>query len=77
MSRENIPEGALRARDKLIAQFFNHPDVEMIDVGYNLNSPGTSQIVLRVHTRLTDHSKLRLPSAVDGFPVAVITADYR
>jgi hypothetical protein len=78
MPQEKFPEQALRAKEKLMAQYFNHPEVEMIDIGYDLENPGAPRrVVLRVHTRPTDRPTLNLPTEVDGVPVSTITADYK
>jgi hypothetical protein len=78
MTIGNFSERVLRAKEKLFAQVFDHPEVEMIDIGYDLENPDAPQrIVLRVHTRPTDPSTLKLPSDVDGVPVIKIAADYK
>jgi len=72
---------ARRARDKLADQFLDHPDVSLIDIGYDPDREGggnAERIVLRVHVRrpLTKE-ELDLPAQIDGIPVRVLVADYR
>lgn len=69
---------AYEARDKLVAQFLDHPDVSLIDIGYDLENKATpQQIVLRVHIRRPSAKQtLALPPEIDGLPVRTIVADY-
>ena len=72
---------ARRARDKLADQFLNHPDVSLIDIGYDPDQKGrgnAERIVLRVHVRrpLT-LEEVGLPAHIDGIPVRVLVGDYR
>jgi hypothetical protein len=83
MSQKN-PEfwsRARRARDKLVDQFLDHPDVSLIDIGYDPDREGegnAERIVLRVHVRrpLT-REEVGLPAQIDGIPVRVMVGDYR
>jgi hypothetical protein len=72
---------ARRARDKLADQFLKHPDVGLIDIGYDLDAKSgedTERIVLRVHVgRSLTREMLGLPAEIDGIPVRVVVADYR
>ena len=72
---------ARHARDKLVDHFINHPDVNLIDIGYDLNAEGgeaTERVVLRVHVRQSlAREALGLPVEIDGIPVRVVVADYR
>jgi hypothetical protein len=70
---------ANRARDKLVDQILDHPEVSLIDIGYDLENPGTpKRIVLRVHLRQAAAKQtLGLPEEIDGIPVHVMTGDYR
>jgi hypothetical protein len=72
---------ARRARDKLVDQFLDHPDVSLIDIGYDPDREGggnAERIVLRVHVRrpLTSE-EVGLPAQLDGIPVRVLVGDYR
>lgn len=73
---------ARRARDKLVDQFLDHPDVSLIDIGYDPDAEGgghAEHIVLRVHVRrpLT-REEVGLPAQIDGIPVRVmVVGDYR
>jgi hypothetical protein len=72
---------ARRARDKLVDQFLDHPDVSLIDIGYDPDREGggnAERIVLRVHVRrpLT-REEVGLPAQIDGIPVRVMVGDYR
>lgn len=73
----------LAAQRKLIAQFGNHPDVSMIDIGLDTSSEQLPQrVVLRIHVRRrwmnapTDR-RVAFPTEIDGIPVIVIPGDYR
>lgn len=70
---------AYQARDKLVDQFLDHPEVSLIDLGYDLASDrATGQIVLRVHLRRpATRQALGLPEQIDGIPVRVVAGDYR
>jgi hypothetical protein len=68
---------AYQARDKLVEQFLSHPEVSLIDIGYE-PGPAASAIVLQIHLRRPEAKKLlSLPNAIDGIPVRVIIADYK
>lgn len=72
---------ARRARDRLADQFLDHPDVSLIDIGYDLDPEGgeaAERIVLRIHVRRSlAREVLGLPAEIDGIPVRVVVADYR
>lgn len=72
---------ARHVQDKLADQFLDHPDVSLIDIGYDLDpeSGGTTErIVVRVHVRRPrTREALGLPPEIDGVPIRVVTADYR
>jgi hypothetical protein len=69
-----------QARDRLAGQILDHPDVSMVDIGYDTQpeaGQAERQVVLRVHLRgLAAANDLNLPAEVDGIPVRVITAQY-
>lgn len=70
-----------RARDKLIDQYLDHPDVSLIDIGYAPARQG-KEVVLRVHVseqwfNLPTEERLSFPDLVEGIPVTVIPGDYR
>jgi hypothetical protein len=75
---ENL-ERAQTARQKLANQFLDHPEVSLIDIGYDSESRDRKeQIVLRVHLRQTAaQEKLQIPAEIDGIPVRVLHADFR
>ena len=75
---ENL-ERAQTARQKLANQFLDHPEVSLIDIGYDSESRDRKeQIVLRVHLRQTAaQEKLQIPTEIDGIPVRVLHADFR
>ena len=75
---ENL-ERAQTARQKLANQFLDHPEVSLIDIGYDSESRDRKeQIVLRVHLRQTAaQEKLQIPAEIDGIPVRVLYADFR
>ena len=71
---------ARRARELLIRDFMDHPDVSLIELGFD-EDPGlgepADQIVLRVHLhRGVTAETIDLPSEVDGIPVRVVMGDY-
>jgi hypothetical protein len=66
-----------QARDKLVEQFLSHPEVSLIDIGYE-RSQAADSIVLQIHLRRPEAEKaLNLPREIDGLPVRVIIADYK
>ena len=72
---------AQQARDKLIQQFLNHPEVNLIDIGYDLDSTQQQEtpehVVLRVHVRFPSTRKaLNFPLEIDDVPVRVVVSDY-
>ncbi len=83
MSQRNseIWNKARRARDKLVDQFLDHPDVNLIDIGYDVDREGreaTQRIALRVHMRRSlARESLDLPAEIDGIPIRVVVADCR
>ena len=67
-------ELARRARDKLLYQFMAHPEVILIDIGYNREY---GKIVLQVHLRRHISTEIiGIPEEVDGIPVQVLVGDY-
>jgi hypothetical protein len=74
---------ARRARDKLAAQFLDHPDVSLIDIGYAPErGEETEEVVLRIHVRerwvkAQPEERVAFPKQVDGIPVVVILGEYQ
>ena len=75
---------ARRARDKLVDQFLDHPEVSLIDIGHAPKEQGgkTDQLVLRIHvreswTKARPKDRVAFPDQVDGIPVVVIPGDYQ
>jgi hypothetical protein len=70
---------AQRARDKLAQKFLSHPQVSLIDIGFETEGgEPAGQIVLRIHLRQSDAGQtLVIPEEIDGIPVRVVTGDYR
>jgi hypothetical protein len=75
---------ARSARDKLVNQYLDHPDVSLIDIGYAPARKGksTKDIVLRIHVRESwleakPEERIRFPEQMDGIPVIVIPGNYR
>ncbi len=75
---------ARRARDKLLGQFLDHPDVSLIDIGYAPadQGEGTEEVVLRIRVRerwieAKPEERIAFPEQVDGIPVVVMSGDYR
>jgi len=75
---ENL-ERAQTARQKLANQYLDHPEVSLIDIGYDSERRDRKeQIVLRVHLRqAAAQEKLQIPAEIDGIPVRVLHADFR
>jgi hypothetical protein len=63
-----------KARDTLVAELLDRPDVVMIDVSKD-EAHGVP--VLRVHVRGTAGAPTGIPSEIDGIPVQVLSGDYR
>lgn len=77
----NEPEKLQRARqalEKLVQKYIHHPDVSLIDMGYDPDPAGEEQVVLRVHLRRSSAvDTFELPTEVDGIPVRKVSGDYR
>jgi len=74
---------ARRARDKLVDQFLDHPDVTLVGIG---NAPErgeeTGEVVLRIHvrerwTKAKPEERVAFPEQVDGIPVVVVLGEYQ
>ena len=70
---------ARRARDQLIEQLFNRPEVTLIDIGFEgEKNKLAEQLVLRVHVRqAVDKQALGLPDEINGLPVRLVVGEYR
>jgi hypothetical protein len=70
---------AQRARDRLAQQFLSHPQVSLIDIGFETESGEPSaRTVLRIHLRQPGAEQtLGIPEEIDGIPVRMVTGDYR
>jgi hypothetical protein len=75
---------ARRARDKLVDQFLNHPDVNLIDIGFAPAKQGepTEEIVLRIHVgenwlKAKPAERAAFPEQMDDIPIIVIPGEYR
>ena len=71
-------EKALRARDQLAELLLAHPDISLIDLGYDPEESGSArQLAVRVHTRRpVDREALGIPLEIDSIPVRILTGDY-
>lgn len=71
-------EKARRARDVVARQLLSHPDVSLIDIGYDPESTGSPRrLAVRVHVRrMLDLEALEIPSEIDGIPVCIMAGDY-
>lgn len=72
---------ARKVRDKLADQLLGHPEVSLIDIGYDTD-PGLvdpyKHIVIRVHVkRPAAKVSVEVPAEIDGIPVQVIIAGYK
>lgn len=73
---------ARRAREKLVAQFIDHPDVSLINIGSTAQGGHeTEQLVLRIHVRerwfqADEKDRVSFPEEVDGIPVSIVPGDY-
>jgi len=72
------------ARDKLVGQFLDHPDVDLIDIGHPMEGGEITEkkLVLRVHVRerwmeASPDERLAFPDQVDGISVVVMLGEYR
>lgn len=67
---------AKKALNKLTRDLSNHPDVRLIDMGFDRDqNKGMSEIVLRIHLSKSA-DRTRFPKEVDGIPVKIIFTDY-
>jgi hypothetical protein len=60
------------ARDRLVSQLLNDPDVSLVDIGQE-----DGQLVLRVHVRSGPDPRKEIPVEIDGIPVRVVRGDYK
>ena len=85
MPQDNSEFGdrARGARDKLVDQFINHPDVSVIDISHAPErGEETEEVVLRIHVRerwvkAKPEERVAFPKQVDGIPVVVMLGEYR
>lgn len=69
---------ARQALDILVQTYIHHPEVSMIDMGFDRHPSGGDQVVLRVHVRQPSAVEaLQLPTEIDGIPIRIIAGDYR
>lgn len=69
------------ARDKLVNQFFDHPDVSLIDISYPNASKKHKKTTLRIHVKerwftTKQNNKVIFPKEIDGFSVEIIHGNY-
>ena len=86
MSLENpeIMMKARRARDRLVSQFINSPDVVLIDIGIPPNSDVDNkkdEIVIRIHVHehwfnSRPEERLDFPKEIEGIRIVVVPGDY-
>jgi hypothetical protein len=75
----SLKKQAQQSLKKLFERFGDHPQIELIDLGYDPQQQTSSRrVVLRVHVRqpLTKLA-LGLPDDMDGIPIVLITAKYK
>jgi hypothetical protein len=85
MAEDDPEPGAVaeRALTKLEAEFGSHPDVSLIDLGYQREKGRLTQsVVLRVHVRdrwleAKPDDRIAFPTEVDGIPVEVTRGEYQ
>lgn len=73
---------ARRARDKLVDQYLEHPQVSLIDIG---NVPAeqretSGEVALRIHVReawaeAKPEERATFPEQIDGIPIIVIVGE--
>jgi len=77
--RETQMAALKQGRDALAAQFLNHPEVSLIDIGKDpQNTAPQALLVLRVHVRsAAAQTSIGLPEQINGVPVRTMVADYQ
>jgi hypothetical protein len=67
------------AHEQLVAQFLHHPDVSLIDIGYESENQAQSQpIALLIHVRRPEATQtLGAPDNINGIPVRIMVEDFR
>lgn len=72
-------EIARQARDTIASQLLTHPDVSLIDVGYDPEDNSIPRrLVVRIHARKPlDLKALGIPMELNRIPIRVIHGDYR
>lgn len=71
-------EQARRARDVIADQLLAHPDVSLIDIGYDPESTSSPPgLAVRVFVRQpVSLQALGIPTEVDGIPVRVLAGEF-
>jgi hypothetical protein len=67
------------AREKLVAQIGNHPDVSLIDIGVDPQSQAQAgTLVIRVHVRGQETTPgIPIAGQIDGVRVVMVPGKYR
>lgn len=68
-----------RARDRVAAMVLLHPEVSLVDIGFDLQETDLQPaIVIRVHVRRSfTHAELGLPETIDSIRVVLIPGRYQ
>ena len=80
--KSEILTKADQAKEKLIKQYKDHPDISLIDLGRNpTGKEKEGRIVIRIHVRkhwtMRDpEDRMKFSEEIDGIPVEIVTADY-
>lgn len=75
---------ARQARNKLADRFLDHPEVSLIDIGFDPAVQGErrEEVVLRIHVRekwlkSKPEARAAFPKQMDGIPIVVVPGDFR
>ena len=81
--RSELWARARRARDKMVDQFIDHPDVSLIGIGYaERSSAEPREIVVKIHVRdrwmkAKPEERVAFPEYVEGIRIVVVPGTYR
>lgn len=72
---------AREVRDRLVAQFLQHPDVTHIDLG-QVTEDDVTTVAVRIHVKpcwfqTPPEARVAFPTRVNNIPVVVIAGDYQ
>ena len=81
--RSELWARARHVRDKMVAQFIDHPDVSLIGIGYaERSSAEPREIVVKIHVhdrwmKAKPEERVAFPEYVEGIRIIVVPGTFR